>query len=165
MSYFLLFLFGAAVGVLSGLLGIGGGVALVPGLMLLFGYTQQEAQGTSLAVLVPPIGIFAALVYYQHGFVRGPVVVWVALGFMLGAFAGAKFVPIVPIVTLRVGFGLVLLYVGFMFIMAPDSLRSVAALPAGIATLGAFVLSRVLRRRRPPTPRMPRPSDEFDYHI
>src|SRR5262245_53316831 len=59
-TFLLLFLFGGVVGTMSGLLGIGGGVALVPGLMWLFGFTQQEAQGTSLAVLIPPIGIFAA---------------------------------------------------------------------------------------------------------
>src|SRR5262245_27323466 len=68
-----LFLFGVAIGVVSGLLGIGGGILLVPGLMLLFQFSQQEAQGTSLAALIPPIGIFAAIVYYQNGHVRLPV--------------------------------------------------------------------------------------------
>jgi uncharacterized membrane protein YfcA len=67
MEYFLLFLFGCAVGVMSGLMGIGGGIALVPGLILLFHFTPQQAQGTSVAVLIPPIGIFAEMVYYQHG--------------------------------------------------------------------------------------------------
>ncbi|HZN36271.1 MAG TPA: TSUP family transporter, partial [Pirellulaceae bacterium] len=68
-----LFLFGVAIGIVSGLLGIGGGILLVPGLMLLFQFSQQEAQGTSLAVLIPPIGIFAALVYIQNGDVKLPV--------------------------------------------------------------------------------------------
>lgn len=67
MSWFLLLAFGVCVGILGGLLGIGGGVVLVPGLILLFGFSQQEAQGTSLAVMIPPIGLFAAMVYYQHG--------------------------------------------------------------------------------------------------
>lgn len=166
MSYLFLFLFGTAVGVMSGLLGIGGGVALVPGLMLLFGFSQQEAQGTSLAVLVPPIGIFAAMVYYQHGFVRAPIVGWVALGFLLGALAGAKLVPVVPAMSLRIGFGLILLYVGFMFVMTPTSARSSSALPAGLAALGVFILSRLFRRWRPPPARvMARPSNEIEYHI
>lgn len=166
MSYLFLFLFGTAVGVMSGLLGIGGGVALVPGLMLLFGFSQQEAQGTSLAVLVPPIGIFAAMVYYQHGFVRAPIVGWIALGFLLGALGGAKLVPVVPVLSLRIGFGLILLYVGFMFVMTPTSARSSSALPAGLATLGAFILSRLFRRWRPPPARvMARPSNEIEYHI
>ena len=63
MNLLFLALFGVAVGILSGLLGIGGGIVLVPGLMLLFGFSQPEAQGTSLAVLIPPIGLFAAMVY------------------------------------------------------------------------------------------------------
>ncbi len=85
MSWFLLFLFGVAIGIVSGLLGIGGGVLLVPGLMLLFGFSQSEAQGTNLAVLIPPIGIFAAMIYYQNGYVRLPVVGLIALGFVFGA--------------------------------------------------------------------------------
>lgn len=92
MSYVLLFLFGIGIGAVSGLLGIGGGILLVPGLMLLFNLSQPEAQGTSLAVLTPPIGIFAAIVYYQHGFVRLPVALWVALGFIIGACLGALLV-------------------------------------------------------------------------
>src|SRR5262245_56906129 len=60
LAYLLFFLFGVGVGIISGLFGIGGGIVLVPGLMLLFQFTQQEAQGTSLAAMIPPIGIFAA---------------------------------------------------------------------------------------------------------
>lgn len=56
-------------------------------------YSQAEAQGTSLAVMIPPIGIFAAMVYYQHGFVCLPVVGFIAVGFMIGAYFGARFVP------------------------------------------------------------------------
>lgn len=85
MHWLWLFLFGSAIGVVSGLLGIGGGVLLIPGLMLLFGFSRAESAGTSLAVMVPPIGLFAALVYYQHGYVRLPVVGFIAVGFLLGA--------------------------------------------------------------------------------
>ena len=85
MNWLLLVLFGVAIGVLSGMLGIGGGVALVPGLILLFGFSQAEAQGTSLAVMIPPVGIFAAMVYYDHGFVRLPVV-----GFTPGWIHGGR---------------------------------------------------------------------------
>src|SRR4051812_7465411 len=105
MTFIGLLLFGLVIGALSGLLGIGGGILLVPGLMLLFGFSQPEAQGTSLAVLIPPIGIFAALIYYQHGFVRLPVVTFVALGFLVGAFLGAKMVPYVPAHFLRAAIG------------------------------------------------------------
>jgi uncharacterized membrane protein YfcA len=119
MTYLWLGCFGIGVGVLSGLLGIGGGIALVPGLMLLFGFSQAEAQGTSLAVLIPPIGIFAALVYWHNGFVRLPVVGWVAGGFVVGAFIGALLVPHVPQGALRTVFGMLLVYVGFTFLVTP----------------------------------------------
>src|SRR6266404_9198266 len=111
------------------MLGIGGGIILVPGLMVLFGYSQQEAQGTSLAALIPPIGIFAALVYWQHGYVKVPVAASVAGGFMIGARVGALLVGGMPRLGLRplptswllLGFGALLLYVGFTFVLAPKS--------------------------------------------
>lgn len=149
MNWLLLFLFGVGIGTLSGLLGIGGGVVLVPGLTLLFGFSQAEAQGTSLAVMIPPIGIFAALVYYQHGFVRLPVVGLIAVGFMAGAFLGAKLVPYHPLEVLRVVFGLLLVYLGFAFVMSPRGSVTEAALPAGIATVVSGLLAYVFRRQRP----------------
>ena len=119
----LLFLFGAAVGSLSGVLGIGGGVVLVPGLMLLFGLTQPEAQGTSLAVLVPPIGIFAAIIYYRNGYVELPLAAWLASGFVVGACVGAKAVPYLPPNVLRVSFGAILLWLGFSFTISQSPRR------------------------------------------
>lgn len=166
MLYGLLLLFGVAVGVLSGLLGIGGGVALVPGLMLLFGFSQPEAQGTSLAVLIPPIGLFAALVYYENGFVRLPVVGWIALGIMLGALLGAKLVPHVHPAALRILFGLLLLYLGFTFVLQPVSAKPTAALPAGFAALVSALAAFGLRRRRAHRRTRPAaPGDDVEYHI
>lgn len=165
MQLILLLLFGIAIGILSGLLGIGGGVMLVPGLMLLFGFSQPEAQGTSLAVLIPPIGIFAALVYYQHGFVRLPVVSLIAVGFMLGAYLGAKLTPHVPLEVLRIMFGALLLYLGFSFVLGPHGGSANSVLPAGLATLVSAVLCFVVRRRRIPQSPFPPPSDQQEYHI
>lgn len=166
MSYLLLFLFGVAVGTVSGILGIGGGIILVPGLILLFGLTQPEAQGTSLAVLIPPIGIFAALIYYQHGYVRVPVATWVAIGFVVGACIGAKLVPHVPMLALRVGFGAMLLYSGFAFVLTAYDARPATALPAALASGLAILLAWLLRRsaadkRAPPAA----PDDRTEYHI
>jgi uncharacterized membrane protein YfcA len=165
MQWSLLFLFGVGVGVLSGLLGIGGGVVLVPGLILLFGFSQAEAQGTSLAVLIPPIGIFAAMVYYQHGFVRLPVVGLIAVGFIIGGFFGAKLVPHVPLELLRMVFGVLLLYLGFAFVMSPRGQTAEAALPAGIATATSGLVAYLLRRRRRSKQSLPPPNDDRDYHI
>lgn len=166
MDYFLLFLFGCAVGVMSGLMGIGGGIALVPGLMILFHFSQQEAQGTSLAVLIPPIGIFAAMVYYQHGYVRLPVVVWIALGFLAGAFLGAKLIPFIPERMLRIAFGVILLYVGFDFVLTASGVRRATALPSGAAAIGAAILARIVRKKRDRSrAALAKPSDEVEYHI
>lgn len=166
MNLLLLFLFGVFVGVLSGLMGIGGGIVLVPGLMLLFGFSQPEAQGTSLAVLIPPIGLFAALVYYQHGYVRLPVVGWIALGFIVGALIGAKLVPSIPPTALHIAFGLLLLYEGFTFVMGSSTARKEVALPAGLATIGTAMTARfVCRARDKNRPQPPRPDESTEYHI
>ena len=163
MVFLWLLLFGVGVGALNGLLGIGGGIALVPGLVLLFGFSQQEAQGTSLAVLIPPIGLFAALVYYQHGYVRLPVVGLVALGFVVGAYGGAHLVPHLPLEALRVAFGVLLLFLGFTFLLSPRTARPAAALPAGVATVASVLIAHNLGTRVPKEPRPP--GDRIEYHI
>lgn len=155
-----LLVFGLGIGVVSGLLGIGGGVLMIPGLMLLFGMTQPEAQGTSLAVFVLPIGFFAATVYYRNGYVDPPMVGMIAIGLAIGAFIGATLVPRVPPAMLQIGFGALLIYVGFRFVASPAPGRGAAALPAGIAAAVTFVVAFLLRRRRPKMP-----PDEVEYHI
>jgi len=65
-----LLLLGVLAGLFSGLIGLGGGIIIVPALVLLFGMTQHQAQGTTLALLVPPIGLLAAWVYYRQGYVN-----------------------------------------------------------------------------------------------
>ena len=165
MFWFWLLLFGAAIGAVSGLLGIGGGVLLIPGLILLFGFSQAEAQGTSLAVLIPPIGIFAALVYYQHGFVRLPVIGLIALGFMIGAYFGARLVPHISPAHLRLAFGVLMLYLGFVFVLNPNDNRTGVALPAGLAATITTILAVVFRRRAKSKTTLPPPSSDHGYHI
>jgi len=70
MSNILYVILGVVAGVLSGMLGIGGGVILIPALVFIFGLTQLQAQGTTLALMIPPIGLLAALRYYQAGNVK-----------------------------------------------------------------------------------------------
>jgi hypothetical protein len=166
MFYAQVFFLGLAIGVISGMLGIGGGVLLIPGLILLLNFSQQEAQGTSLAAMVPPIGIFAAMVYYQNGHVKIPVAVLVATGFMIGAFVGAMLVPYVAVHWLRLGFGGLLLYVGVAFVLGRTGVKQVAALPAGVA-LGLMALGAWLRMACPaPKPKsLPAPDDQTEYHI
>ena len=155
--------FGVIVGLISGTLGIGGGVVLVPGLMLLFGFSELEAQGTSLTIV--PIGIFAAMVYWQNGLVRPPIVGMIALGFLIGAYLGARLVPHFPIEPIRVVFGGLLLYIGFAFVTGGHSARPAFALPAAIAAAVTFLLGLVIRKyRTPPHPPEP-PTAEREYFI
>jgi uncharacterized membrane protein YfcA len=162
MQHVFLLLFGLGVGIVSGLLGIGGGVLLVPGLMILFGLTQTQAQGTSLAVLIPPIGILAAWEYYRQGQVHLPVVALIAVGFCLGAFLGARWVMQFPVETLRVAFGCLLLYLGWNFLLVPAEppvppgegkslLPSGTLLSAFVAALNVGGLWLWRRRRHPPS--------------
>ncbi len=87
----LLLILGLVAGILGGLIGLGGGVIIVPALVLIFGFSQHQAQGTSLAVLLPPIGLLAAWTYYKAGFVDVKAAALVCVGFILGGLIGAKF--------------------------------------------------------------------------
>ena len=91
MTVFLCLLLGLLAGVLSGLIGIGGGVIIIPALIFLFGLSQQQAQGTTLALMVPPIGILAAWTYYQRGYVDLKLAALICVGFVVGGLLGAKF--------------------------------------------------------------------------
>ena len=102
-------LLGLAAGVFSGLIGIGGAIIIIPSLVLLFGLSQHTAQGTTLALMVPPIGLLAAWVYYRQGFVDLKIAGLICLGFFVGGLLGAKFAVAIPDQLLRKVFGVVLL--------------------------------------------------------
>lgn len=80
---------GFFTGIIGGLFGVGGGEIFIPLLIYVFGFSQHQAQGTSLAVLLPPIGLLAALRYYKAGFVNFKVAGFLVAGFFLGASIGA----------------------------------------------------------------------------
>jgi len=91
MTYIALYLIlGFAAGALSGLMGIGGGLILIPALVYIFKFSQLQAQGTTIALLLPPIGFLAALVYFKSGYVDLKAAVIICLGFFIGGFFGAK---------------------------------------------------------------------------
>ena len=92
MVWALFVLLGLVAGGVSGLVGIGGGVIIVPALVMLFGFSQKLAQGTTLALLVPPIGLLAAYTYYQHGLVDLRAAGLIVVGFVVGSFLGARYV-------------------------------------------------------------------------
>jgi uncharacterized membrane protein YfcA len=84
-------LIGLAAGFLGGMVGIGGGVLIVPALVLIMGLSQHHAQGTSLAMMLFPVGLFAVINYYKKGYVDFKYAGLLAIGFVLGSYLGSKF--------------------------------------------------------------------------
>lgn len=103
---------GVAAGVLSGILGLGGGVFIVPALVMLFGFSQHMAQGTTLALMVPPVSLLAAIAYYRHGHVHLLASLLICLGFFFGSYYGARFAVITHELLLRRLFG------GFLLVLS-----------------------------------------------
>lgn len=104
-------LLGVVAGVMSGLFGIGGGLIIIPALIYIFGFSQHQAQGTTLGILVPPIGLLAAWVYYRQGYINIPVALLICGGFVVGGYLGAKFASGLTETILRKSFGVLLLLV------------------------------------------------------
>ena len=109
---------GLFTGAFASLVGVGGGIVIVPALVFIFGMPQQMAQGTSLALLLPPIGVVAAYTYYQKGFVDVKVALLIIAGFVVGSYFGSKFAVELPKQTLQRVFGVFLLFVAGKMILA-----------------------------------------------
>lgn len=107
----LLLLIGISAGIMSGFVGIGGGIIIVPGLVFLLGVSQLHAQGTSLAVLIMPVGILGVMNYYKAGQVNIPHALIIASAFFIGSYFGSKFALKVPEHKVKFIFGIFLLYV------------------------------------------------------
>ena len=114
----LFLILGLLVGIISGIIGIGGGVLLTPALVFLFGFTQHSAQGTTIALLVPPIGILAAWTYYQEGDVNLKVAALICIGFFIGGLIGAKLAVNLSDLWLRRIFGLTMLALGIKMMIS-----------------------------------------------
>lgn len=109
---------GLVAGILSGLVGIGGGIVIVPALVILFGFSQHSAQGTTIALMVPPIGILAAWAYYTQGHVDLKAAAIICLGFVFGGYFGAKLAIALPKFYLEKIFGIALLLVSLKMLFA-----------------------------------------------
>ena len=109
-------LIGALAGVAAGLFGVGGGIVLVPALIYWSGFSQHLATGTSLAVLLPPIGLAATLEYYRHGNVDVRAAVFLALGLFAGAWVGAYLANRMKGPHLRLAFGVFVTVLGIYLV-------------------------------------------------
>ena len=112
----LLIVIGLAAGMLSGLVGIGGGIIIVPALVFFLGFSQKLAQGTSLGILLLPVGILAVLQFYKAGYVDVKTVWIVSAAFLLGGYFGSKIALVLPQDTVRKIFGFFLLLIAIKII-------------------------------------------------
>ncbi|MGZ4034350.1 MAG: TSUP family transporter [Bacteroidia bacterium] len=108
---------GLLAGILSGLVGVGGGIIIVPALIYFMSVSQQEAQGTSLAVLLLPVGIFAVYNYYKAGYVDIRSTLIIASTFLIGGFIGSKIAIAFDQNLIKKIFGIFLLLVAFKMIL------------------------------------------------
>jgi len=95
-TIFILICLGVFTGMLSGVVGVGGGIILVPALVYLLGFSQLNAQGTSLALIMFPVGILGVLQYYKNGHINFSIVLILAIGFIIGSFFGSKIALNIP---------------------------------------------------------------------
>ena len=104
-----LLLIGLAAGFMGGLVGIGGGVIIVPALVMLVGMTQHQAQGTSLTMILFPVGILGVLNYYKQGYVDFKYAGLLAVGFFVGSFLGSKYSLSLPQLTVKRIFAIIMI--------------------------------------------------------
>jgi uncharacterized membrane protein YfcA len=109
----ILLLIGLFAGILSGLVGVGGGLIVVPALVFFLGYNQHQAQGTSLGLLLLPVGILAVINYYNRGHIDIKVVAIMSIAFILGGWLGSKIALRLPADTVKKIFAIFLLYSAF----------------------------------------------------
>lgn len=109
---------GSSAGILAGFFGIGGGVIIIPCLVYLLDYSQHRATGTSIAVLLPPIGIAAFIEYYRHNNVDIRAALIIAAAALIGGWVGSIFANRLSAPVLRLAFGIFILVLGISLIFS-----------------------------------------------
>jgi uncharacterized membrane protein YfcA len=115
-SILILVMIGLVAGLLSGFVGVGGGMIIVPGLVFLLGASQMTAQGTSIALLMFPVGILGVINYYKTGNVNFQYVIIMGLAFVLGSYFGSKWALKISEQKVKLVFGIFLLYMSIRMI-------------------------------------------------
>ena len=119
-TYLILILIGLVAGFISGLIGIGGGVFIVPALVMLLGYSQKAAQGTSLGILLLPVGILAVYKYYQHGYLNPGSVFVMAGAFLVGSLLGSQLAMNWSEQLVKKAFAIILLIISLKMLVFDD---------------------------------------------
>lgn len=109
----IIILTGLAAGILGGMVGIGGGIIIVPALVYFLAFSQHQAQGTSLALMLFPVGILGVINYYKKGYVDFRYAGLLAIGFVVGSYLGSKFSLSLPQLTVKRIFAVLMLIVAF----------------------------------------------------
>ena len=118
-TFFSLVIIGLLAGTLSGFIGIGGGVIMVPALIYVLGISQHEAQGLSLTTMLLPIGILAFYNYYQSGQVTNQFIIYaaiIAFAFIIGGYFGSRLSLKLNPQLVKFLFGILMLYIGFKMV-------------------------------------------------
>lgn len=119
----ILLLIGLGAGMLGGLVGIGGGIVIVPALIYLLGFTPKLAQGTSLGILLLPVGILAVWQFWRQGYVDVKAVGFVALGFVVGGYFGSKLALSLPQETLKKVFAIILIAISIKMLFFDKKIK------------------------------------------
>jgi uncharacterized membrane protein YfcA len=122
----ILLLIGVIAGVLSGLVGVGGGIVIVPALVFFLGFSQKMAQGTSIGILLLPVGILGVLQFYKAGYIDMKSVWLVSLGFLVGGYFGSKIALSLPQDTLKKIFAIILLLVSLKILFLDKKIKETA---------------------------------------
>lgn len=102
---------GICAGVLSGLVGVGGGIIIVPALVFFMAFSQKMAQGTSLGILLLPVGILGVIQYHKQGYIDMRVVVIISLAFLIGSYFGSKIALSLPQETVKKVFAVMMILI------------------------------------------------------
>lgn len=123
----ILILVGIASGMLGGMVGVGGGIIIVPALIFFLGFSQKMAQGTSLGILLLPVGILGVMQYYKQGYIDIKVVLLISLGFLLGNLFGSKIALSLPQETVKKIFAVVMILAAVKMLFFDKKVQQKAA--------------------------------------
>ena len=130
----MLIIIGFFTGVLGGMVGVGGGIILVPALVFIMGFPQMDAQGTSLALIMFPVGILAVIQYYKQGHVDFNIVFLLAIGFIIGSLLGSKISLAIPEQTVKKMFAVLMLIIACKMLFFDKSSKESPKTPSSNQT-------------------------------